>query len=105
VLLANAVAAGGFGLWLLLRELSRGGLRLDRNQLRAMFWFALPFVPGGLAAFFLNSGDRFFLKECVSPDELGAYALGYKLALVVKLLSRRPLYQVWSARMYDAARQ
>lgn len=103
VLLANAIAPGLFGVWLLARELRRG-LRLERGQLRAMFWFALPFVPGGLAAFFLNSGDRLILKEYVSDAELGAYALGYKLALIVQLLSRRPLYQVWSARMYEAAR-
>jgi len=102
VLLANAVAPGLFGVWLLVRELRRG-LRIDGKQLRAMFWFALPFVPGGLAAFFLNSGDRVILKEYVSDADLGAYALGYKLALVVQLLTRRPLYQVWSAQMYDAA--
>ena len=36
---------------------------------------------------------------------LGVYALGYKLALVVKLFSRRPLYQVWSAQMYEAAQE
>src|SRR5262249_3367811 len=61
--------------------------------------------PGGLGFFLLNSGDRFFLLHHVDKAELGAYALGYKLALVVKLFSRRPLYMVWSARMYEAARQ
>lgn len=105
VLLASACSAGLFAGWLLVREVRRSGLRLDGQQLRAMFWFALPFVPGGMGFFLLNSGDRFMLLKHVSREELGVYALGYKLALVVKLFSRQPLYKVWSTRMYAAARQ
>jgi O-antigen/teichoic acid export membrane protein len=105
VLIASAVASGLFALALLGREVVRGGLCVDRRQLKAMAWFALPFVPGGLGFFILNSGDRFFLLRHVDKAELGAYALGYKLALAVKLFSRRPLYMVWSARMYEAARE
>src|SRR5438046_3165425 len=44
VLLASASSAGLFAGWLLLREIRRSGLRIDGKQLRAMFWFALPFV-------------------------------------------------------------
>jgi O-antigen/teichoic acid export membrane protein len=103
VLLASCVASGIFTAWLLVREVVRGGLRIDPGQLKAMFWFALPFVPGGLGFFVLNSGDRFFLLDHASRADLGAYALGYKLAVLVQLFSRRPLYQVWNARMYEAA--
>ncbi|MBI1914228.1 MAG: oligosaccharide flippase family protein [Planctomycetes bacterium] len=105
VLIASAVTSALFALVLLGREVVRGGLWIDRRQLKAMTWFALPFVPGGLGFFLLNSGDRFFLLHHVDKAALGAYALGYKLALVVKLFSRRPLYMVWSARMYEAARR
>jgi O-antigen/teichoic acid export membrane protein len=105
VLLAGAVASGAFVLALSARELCRGSLCIDRGQLRAMAWFALPFVPAGVGLFLLNSGDRFFLVRHVSPAEVGAYALGYKLAMVVKEFSRQPLYMVWSARMYEAARR
>jgi O-antigen/teichoic acid export membrane protein len=106
VLLAGAVASGAFVLALSAREVWRGSLCIDRGQLRAMAWFALPFVPAGVGLFLLNSGDRFFLVRHVSAAaEIGAYALGYKLAMVVKEFSRQPLYMVWSARMYDAARR
>ena len=103
VLLAGAIASGGFVAILLARELYRGGLLLDRAQLRAMTWFALPFVPAGAGLFLLNSGDRFFLVRYAGAAEVGAYALGYKLAMVVKEFSRQPLFMVWSARMYEAA--
>src|SRR5262245_41963587 len=104
-LVASAVASGLFALALLGRDFGRRGLPIDRRQRKAMTWFALPFVPGGLGFFLLNSGDRFFLLHYVDKADLGAYALGYKLALAVKLFSRRPLYMVWSARMYEAALQ
>jgi O-antigen/teichoic acid export membrane protein len=51
---------------------------------------------------FLHNGDRFFLMKYAGADELGLYALGYKVALVVGMLSTGPLSQVWTARMYDA---
>ena len=105
VLLAGSLASGGFVVALLARELYRGALCVDRAQLRALAWFALPFVPAGVGLFLLNSGDRFFLVRHVSTAQVGAYALGYKLAMVVKEFSRQPLYMVWSARMYEAARR
>ena len=105
VLIASAITSGLTAVYLLAREVMHNGVALDREQVRAMFWFALPFVPGGVGFFFLNSGDRLFLKPLVAKEDLGAYALGYKLALVVKLFSRQPLYKVWSAQMYEAAHQ
>ena len=104
VLCAAAVTSGVFALALLAREAARG-LRVERAQLRGMAWFALPFVPAGIGLFLLNSGDRFFLVRHVSAAEVGAYALGYKLAMVVKEFTRQPLTMVWSARMYEAARR
>ncbi len=105
ILVASTIASGLVAVGLIVREVARCGLGIDRKQLAAMLRFALPFVPGGVGFFLLNSGDRFFLARSVDRAELGIYALGYKLALLVKLFSRQPLYRVWSARMYDAARK
>ncbi len=102
VLGATAASSLIFGVVLTVRELSRGSFRPDLAKLREVVRYALPFVPGGLCFFVLHNGDRFFLVKCVSDDELGLYALGYKLAAVVSTLSIVPLYKVWSARMYDA---
>jgi O-antigen/teichoic acid export membrane protein len=105
VLLASACSSGVFVAFLILRELLRGGLRVEGKRLRAMIVFALPFVPGGIGFFILNSGDRFFMKQHCSLAEIGAYALGYKLALAVSLVSRSPLYMVWTARLYSIAKR
>jgi O-antigen/teichoic acid export membrane protein len=105
-LIGLAASSGLFALYLLGCELMQGGLHIEGKQLKAMFWFALPFVPGGLGYFLINSGDRLFLKEYGVPfAAMGAYALGCKLAGAVTLFSKEPVFKVWSARMYEAARQ
>src|SRR5262249_39614790 len=89
----------------LIRELKRDGVRPDFLILRDMLYFALPFVPGGIGAFIMNSGDRFFLLEYSGEADVGVYALGYKLAWAVELFTKIPLGMVWGARMYaDAER-
>src|SRR5262249_39527544 len=67
--------------------------------------FALPFVPGGIGFFILHSGERFYLPRYVSKEQVGIYAVSYKLALIVGVFSRTPLYMVWNTQMHEAARQ
>jgi O-antigen/teichoic acid export membrane protein len=105
VLAAMALTGGLFSAALLGREMSRGMACPPARQVRAMFRFALPFLPGGLCFFILNYGDRFFLQAWHGAEAVGAYALGYKLALAVGTLSIRPLQMVWGVRMYEAARR
>lgn len=100
VLASSAVTSGVFGGVLTLRECLKGSLRPDLSKLVEVARFAAPFIPGGLCFFVLNSGDRFFLVRSVSADEIGLYALGYKLAVAVGMFSATPLHMVWGARMY-----
>jgi O-antigen/teichoic acid export membrane protein len=105
VLTANALTAGLYGVALSLRELGRGRGRPNPAQVRSLLRFALPFIPGGLCFFLLHHGDRFFLLRWSGPEEVGLYALGYKLAMAVSMFSLTPLYMVWSTRMYAVARE
>ena len=93
----------GFGVWLCARELARGIAWPDLAQVRALLWFALPLVPGGLCFFLLHHGDRFFLLRYCPTEEVGTYALGYKLGMAAGMFSLSPLYMVWSAHMYEVA--
>lgn len=104
-LAATAFTGLLFGALLTGRELLHGMAwpRLDRVW--AMFRFALPLLPGGACFFVLHHGDRFFLLRHASAEEIGTYALGYKLGMIVKMVSLSPLLMVWSARMYAVARQ
>jgi len=60
----------------------------------------MPFVPNGLCAFVLFSGDRYFLLKSAGPDEVGVYALAARLAGVVGTLAFTPVFKVWSAWLY-----
>ena len=103
ILTASAVTNGLYGVGLCLRELLRGAAWPDRECLRALLKFALPFLPGSLCFFILQNGDRFFLLRFAGAAEVGVYGLGYKVALAVSTFSLGPLYMVWSARMFQAA--
>jgi len=105
VLLATVITAGLHALVLVSQQLLRSRCRLHWPTLRDMTRFAAVFLPGGLAFFVLNHGDRFILREYGGLEEVGTYALGYKLALAVVLLCRASLGTVWNARLYEAARQ
>lgn len=102
VLAASAVTSLTFGTLLTLRELFKGSFRPDMRRVKEVARFALPFVPGGLCFFVLHNGDRFFLVRLVGTEELGLYALGYKLAMAVSMFGFVPFFKVWTARMYDA---
>jgi O-antigen/teichoic acid export membrane protein len=104
VLAATALTGAMYGIGMSARELARGRARPHAVQMRALLRFALPFVPGGLCFFLLHHGDRFFLLRWCGREEVGLYALGYKLALAVSMFSLTPLYMVWSTHMYAAAR-
>src|SRR5581483_8209092 len=102
--LASLVAVGAiYGLWLSLRELIRSPGRPDLQQLRGLLQFALPLIPGGLCFFMLHHGDRFFLLRYRDMQDVGTYALGYKLAQAAGMFGLTPLFMVWSSQMYKAA--
>ena len=94
----SAVFGGSLTAW----ELRRGSLRPDWAMFRDVVRYTWPFVPTGVCMFVLHSADRFFLLRYSGVDDVGVYALGYKLAFVVGMVSVYPLLQVWKARMYAA---
>ncbi len=104
VLLATASTSVLLGAGLCLRELARHAARPGWDGLRRLFRFALPFLPGGLCFFLLHHGDRFLLLARHGKEQVGIYALGYKLALTAGTFTLMPLQMVWGARMYEAAR-
>jgi O-antigen/teichoic acid export membrane protein len=101
---ATVIMGSVFGLGLCTREIVCRPALPDLGQLRALLRFALPLMPGGLCFFLLHHGDRFFLLRFRSTEDVGTYALGYKLAQAAGMFSLAPLYMVWSAHMYKEAK-
>lgn len=102
---ATVLMGSLFGVSLCFQEWLRGPAKPSLDQLLALFRFALPLLPGGLCFLLLHHGDRFYLLHYCRADEVGTYALGYKLAQAAGTFSLSPLYMVWSAHMYKVARE
>jgi O-antigen/teichoic acid export membrane protein len=104
VLAATAFTLGIYGIFLSGREVIRHAAWPEAAKARGLLGFALPFLPGGVCFLMMQHGDRFFILGWHGEEEVATYSLGYKLALVVATFSVGPLFMVWSARMYEAAR-
>lgn len=84
-LLAQVV--GGFLALLPSLYLTRSSfsLRFSRAVLRRMLAFSVPLIPSSLAVVFALYIDRIALKEFMSLEDVGVYAVGQKISLVVTL--------------------
>jgi O-antigen/teichoic acid export membrane protein len=81
--------------------LSRIGLSISWPVLKRMIAFGLPFVPGGVLLFILNSSDRFLLIAMVGQKEAGLYALGYRIAVIPIMLLMGPFQAAWGPFMME----
>lgn len=61
------------------------GLNFDGPSLCRMLTYSVPLIPSSLAVVFAQYFDRILLKELVGLSEVGVYAVGQKISLVVTL--------------------
>jgi O-antigen/teichoic acid export membrane protein len=103
ILIGRAAIAIFFGALLNGLELRTSSRFVNWTTFRDVGRFAIPFLPGGLLAFFVNNGDRFYLLRQAGEHEVGIYSLSYRIAGAIGMITFIPLYKVWSAKMYAAA--
>ncbi len=60
-------------------------IRFSWRYLVLLAKFGLPLLVSGFAFFIINSADRYFLTEYTGLAVLGAYALGYKVGMLMSL--------------------
>ncbi|MCJ7508815.1 MAG: oligosaccharide flippase family protein [candidate division Zixibacteria bacterium] len=105
VLLASLLESALSGIVLLGLTIKKVGIKFDLALWKRMVKFALPFVPGSLFLFILNSGDRFFLKRFCTNEIVGLYALGYRISTLVVSFVMSPFVRVWNALMVEISRR
>lgn len=91
VALSEAVFASALALWIL----PRTGLRFSRPIFAGLFAYALPLIPHGVLQFCLHSSDRYFVAALATRDDVGIYALAYKLGYIGNYLLLAPFLLVW----------
>ncbi|MGH9557031.1 MAG: flippase [Terriglobales bacterium] len=75
------------------------------SKLKPMIRFGAPLIITGLGSFVLVFSDRFFLRYYAGLEEVGVYALGYKLASIVVLLVTLPFSMGWQWQQFDLAKR
>ncbi len=68
---------------------------------RQMLAFSFPLGVSGIALLIIHSGDRFFLERCANLNDVGIYALAYKLGMLVSYV-QASFGAYWTANMFTA---
>jgi O-antigen/teichoic acid export membrane protein/glycosyltransferase involved in cell wall biosynthesis len=102
---STLISSSAFSLYLSWRIFRETGVHFDLSKLRPMLSYGLFFVPVGLASFVLNFADRYFLRAFSTLEEVGFYALAYKIAMIVTLLVAVPFNQVWHSYLFEIRNQ
>lgn len=102
---STLITASAFSAYLSWRIFRETGVHFDLSKLRPMLSYGLFFVPVGLASFVLNFADRYFLRAFSTLEEVGLYALAYKIAMIVTMLVAVPFNQVWHSYLFEIRNQ
>lgn len=78
-------------------------LRISWDKLRWMLAFGLPMIPGIFAGWIMSSADRCFLEYFSTREQLGLYAIGFKLASILAIVFINPFSKTWPAIFYPKA--
>jgi len=102
---STLISSSGFSAYLGWRIFRETGVHFDLSKLRPMLSYGLFFVPVGLASFVLNFAERYFLRAFSTLEEVGLYALAYKIAMIVTMLVAVPFNQVWHSYLFEIRNQ
>ncbi len=100
ILWSTALCSLFFSISLLVYTIRKTGFQFNWFQFKDIALFGLPFIPGGLFMFILNSADRFFIQKVMNASILGIYAVGYKFGMIVGMFVLGPFLRLWTPLMF-----
>ena len=104
MILSSVIAAGSITLIVGAYCMRRGRPMFDLLAFRRMASFLPPFAMSGMSMFVINFGDRFFLSQYASFQQLGMYGLAYKLGMMIS--SVYACFQnYWTGQVYAIMRR
>lgn len=83
--------------------MQKAGWSWEYKLWKQLLRYGLPFIPGGIFLFILNSGDRYLLNLFHGQAEVGIYAISYKFASIATFALVNPFLKVWGPVMIDVA--
>lgn len=103
VLYASLIHTGSAALVLCFLVFREVGWHFSRATAVELLRFGIPLVPGAIAMFVLNNGDRYFMRIYTSREDIGIYGLAYRLGSITNLVILTPFIKIWSVSMVEAA--
>lgn len=97
-----SIVVGGYMATQMLRET---GMRFIGPRARELIMFGAPLMVWQVGSFVLHFSDRYFLRYNRSLAEVGLYALGYKLAMLLGTFVIGPFNGIWSAKSLEIAQR
>ena len=79
------------------------GLVFSWPRVRHVLRLSLPVIPVSLAPWVLNSSDRYFLRAMSGLDDLGLYAVGYKIGQLATTMVVMAFQLAWSPLFFSNA--
>ena len=95
VLYSVLVGEGLIAAAMLVFLLARFGLHFSRVQAGRLWRYTAPLVLSGLCMFALHQADRFFVLRSWGEDEVGVYALCYKLGSIGNTVVFEAFALIW----------
>jgi O-antigen/teichoic acid export membrane protein len=74
-----------------------------RAHLNKLLAFGIPIIPASMAQWFMDLSDRYFLRFYASLEEVGVYALGYKIGLIIFIGLVTPFQLAWPTISFKLA--
>jgi O-antigen/teichoic acid export membrane protein len=91
-LLATFVVGGALSVY----TLRRTGLRFQREAVRSLRRFGVPYQIATAGTFILTFGDRFFLEHWHGLAAVGIYGLAHQFGFLLASLGPQPDFRAWA---------
>lgn len=105
VFLSTIIASCVVGGTLFTGMLRETGMHYVGSRARELIAFGAPLMVWQIGSFVLHFSDRYFLRFSRSLDDVGIYALSYKLAMLLGTFVIGPFRDIWTAKSLEIARR
>jgi len=105
VLYSGLIAAAFVGLYLFISTFREVGFKFDPGIYRQMLRYGAPLIIAEISIFALTYADRYFLNYMTDLTAVGIYSIAYKFGMLVTMLYGGPFWAIWSAKMFEFAKQ
>lgn len=106
IIYSGLIADGVMSFFLGMYLVKNAGYSFSKSKAMEIMSFSLPFMAVGALSFYLNFGDRYFLRLFGGGlDAVGLYSLGYKFGFLLIFIAGDPFSNVWDSEKFRIYRE